>query len=177
MGDDLNPRTIEQAESARRSFLKWLLGAIVFINGLVVGVPYLRVIFSRVKIKKSEWTEVAALSSLPVGRPKDLKFMVPTEDAYLRGTALRSVWAIRHSQQDVTIFSPICPHLGCYYKWDEQTASFECPCHASVYDINGKVLGGPAPRPLDTLPYKIEKGMVYVQWEQFKVGTPEKIPI
>lgn len=177
MGDDLNPQTIEQAESARRSFLKWLLGAIVFINGLVVGAPYLRVIFSRAKIKKSEWTEVAALSSLPIGRPKDLKFMVPTEDAYLRGTALRSVWAIRHSQQDITIFSPICPHLGCYYKWDEQTASFECPCHASVYDINGRVLGGPAPRPLDTLPYKIENGMVYVQWEQFKVGTPEKIRI
>jgi menaquinol-cytochrome c reductase iron-sulfur subunit len=46
-----------------------------------------------------------------------------------------------------------------------------------VFDINGKVLGGPAPRPLDTLPYKIENGRVFVQWEQFKVGTTEKIRI
>ena len=31
------------------------------------------------------------------------------------------------------------------------------------------------PRPLDTLPTKIEKGELFVEWETFKVGIPEKI--
>jgi quinol-cytochrome oxidoreductase complex cytochrome b subunit len=39
----------------------------------------------------------------------------------------------------------------------------------------GNVLGGPSPRPLDTLPGKIEDGILYVQWEQFRVGAPEKV--
>jgi hypothetical protein len=39
------------------------------------------------------------------------------------------------------------------------------------------VLGGPAPRRLDTLPVKIENGELYVEWKQFKSGTPDKIPV
>ncbi len=39
----------------------------------------------------------------------------------------------------------------------------------------GKVIGGPAPRPLDTLPYKIENGELYVQWKLYKAGIPQKL--
>ena len=50
---------------------------------------------------------------------------------------------------EVTAYSPICPHLGChYYDWNPQSKTFVCPCHGSVYSIHGKILGGPAPRPL-----------------------------
>ena len=39
-----------------------------------------------------------------------------------------------------------CTHLGCNVK---HTASgFECPCHGSRFDENGRVVQGPAPRPL-----------------------------
>ena len=44
-----------------------------------------------------------------------------------------------------------CPHLGCGYRWDDADHHFKCPCHGSVYDIAGKVVGGPPPRPLDAL--------------------------
>jgi menaquinol-cytochrome c reductase iron-sulfur subunit len=52
---------------------------------------------------------------------------------------------------------------------------FACPCHGSIYSIAGKVLGGPAPRPLDTLPMKLEKGELFEEWEMFRVGIPRKI--
>jgi len=177
MGDDLSAGKTEEAGTTRRTFLQWLIGALVFINGLIVGVPFLRAVLTRANVKKSDWTEVARISSLPAGQPKDFKFLMPTEDAYLRGTALRSVWVIRRSPEDITVFSPVCTHLGCFYAWNGKTAHFECPCHASVFDIDGKVLGGPAPRPLDTLPFKVENGVLFVQWEQFKAGTREKISI
>jgi cytochrome b6-f complex iron-sulfur subunit len=42
--------------------------------------------------------------------------------------------------------SSVCTHLGCNVK---HTANgFECPCHGSIYDANGRVISGPAPRPL-----------------------------
>jgi menaquinol-cytochrome c reductase iron-sulfur subunit len=114
---------------------------------------------------------------LPSGQPLHLKFTAQIEEAYIQETVLRSVWVIKHSPSSLTVYSPICTHLGCHFTWNEKTAHFECPCHGSVFDIDGKVLGGPAPRPLDTLPYKIENGSLLVMWEQFKAGVPQKISI
>jgi menaquinol-cytochrome c reductase iron-sulfur subunit len=112
-----------------------------------------------------------------VGEPAHLTSVDVHADAYMRETVTRHLWAIRRSDTDVTVFSPVCPHLGCQFDWDPSTAKFRCPCHGSVYSLDGKVLGGPAPRPLDTLPAKIEKGELYVEWVQFKSGTHEKIPV
>ena len=48
--------------------------------------------------------------------------------------------------------------------------AFQAPCHASVFTIDGRVVSGPAPRPLDTLPAQVRQGILYVEWEQFEVG-------
>ena len=42
--------------------------------------------------------------------------------------------------------SSICTHLGCNVKHIGQ--GFECPCHGSLFDENGRVVQGPAPQPL-----------------------------
>ena len=55
-----------------------------------------------------------------------------------------------------------CTHLGCTVPWDGARGRFACPCHASVFDITGVVLGPPAPRPLDVYPVRIENGVVKV---------------
>ncbi len=81
-------------------------------------------------------------------------------------------------ENDLIVFSRICPHLGCIYNfvgnWQEVTAGYggyvppearkhalmACPCHLSIYDPAdptqpGKVLSGPAPRPPRTFLYEI----------------------
>jgi cytochrome b6-f complex iron-sulfur subunit len=55
-----------------------------------------------------------------------------------------------------------CPHLGCAVPWVEEEGQFHCPCHGSLFDRNGVVLGGPAPRPLDTFQVSIRSGEVWV---------------
>ncbi len=45
-----------------------------------------------------------------------------------------------------------CVHLGCVVPWNDQEDRFHCPCHGSLYNRKGEVLGGPAPRPLDIFP-------------------------
>lgn len=178
MRKEQQPILIEKFSTTRRTFLKLLIGIITLFIGLILGIPFIQaLIVSKFKKAKLAWYKVAEVDSLPVDQPIRLNFFARTDDAYRHETTVHSVWAVKHSAYEVTVFSPICTHLGCYYKWDAGTKHFECPCHGSVFSIDGKVLGGPAPRPLDTLPYGIDNGILSVVWEQFKVGIPEKVAV
>jgi cytochrome b6-f complex iron-sulfur subunit len=55
-----------------------------------------------------------------------------------------------------------CTHLGCSVPWREDEGQFHCPCHSSLYNRVGEVLGGPAPRPLDIFPIEIVDGQLSV---------------
>ncbi len=37
-----------------------------------------------------------------------------------------------------------CPHMGCELKWNEEEKSWDCPCHGSRFDKDGKILDNPA---------------------------------
>ncbi len=55
-----------------------------------------------------------------------------------------------------------CTHLGCAVPWMADRKQFECPCHASIFDITGNVLQAPAPRALDLYPINFEQDMVLI---------------
>ncbi len=55
-----------------------------------------------------------------------------------------------------------CTHLGCTVPWREDEHQFHCPCHSSLFNTKGEVIGGPAPRPLDLFPMEIVNGQVVV---------------
>jgi len=42
-----------------------------------------------------------------------------------------------------------CAHLGCPVRWVPASERFLCPCHGGVYDLLGRRVSGPPPRPLD----------------------------
>ncbi len=50
-----------------------------------------------------------------------------------------------------------CPHLGCTVPWEESEGQFHCPCHQSVYDRNGVLVSGPAPRPMDLMSLRVDE--------------------
>ena len=54
-----------------------------------------------------------------------------------------------HDQNGLRAISLACTHLGCMI--EQRNFGFECPCHSSRYDINGKLLKGPANRDLPRL--------------------------
>lgn len=49
-----------------------------------------------------------------------------------------------------------CVHLGCTVPWNQAQGKFMCPCHASVYEVTGQNVAGPAPRPLDIMELTVE---------------------
>nr|WP_243766701.1 FAD-dependent oxidoreductase [Streptomyces sp. GC420] len=42
-----------------------------------------------------------------------------------------------------------CTHMGCIVHFNDAECAWECPCHGSRFDVDGKVIQGPALRPLD----------------------------
>ena len=44
----------------------------------------------------------------------------------------------------LTLKKPRCPHLGCALRWNRQEHSWDCPCHGSRFDQDGKLLENPA---------------------------------
>jgi len=52
-----------------------------------------------------------------------------------------------HDSAGFAALSAVCTHLGCNVK--KGRVGFECPCHGSRYNEAGRVVGGPAPRPLN----------------------------
>jgi nitrite reductase/ring-hydroxylating ferredoxin subunit len=59
-----------------------------------------------------------------------------------------SAWLVRRSSGELIAFDPRCTHAGCAYDWTDQ-ATFACLCHKGLFRIDGTVISGPPPRPLD----------------------------
>ncbi len=55
-----------------------------------------------------------------------------------------------------------CTHLGCTVPWREDEGQFHCPCHSSLFNRQGEVIGGPAPRPLDLFPVSLSDDKLVV---------------
>lgn len=112
--------------------------------------------------------------------PDTLEKIYKGKDMEFRDSSGQVIWT---NKQDVpyVVFSGKCPHLGCGYKWRTHKLLgqvFLCPCHLSIYDASGKVLDGPAPRPLDPLPIRVSAaGDIEIIDMEFKAGTKSQIRI
>jgi len=162
----------------RRTFLAWVSGAIAATIGAAVGIPLFGyTVLPALKRQKLSWNDVGPVGSLEPASPKEMACIYSVTDGWQKTTTKKSVWAVKDDKGAVTVFSPLCTHLGCGYRWEGEQRQFYCPCHNSYFAIDGKVLGGPAPRPLDTLPAKVEKGRLLVIYKEFKAGTSTKIEL
>ena len=91
---------------------------------------------------------------------------------------LGSLWLVRTVEDGpIKAFSTVCPHLGCGVDFDDKTGKFNCPCHASAFDLDGRCLGGPSPRGLDQLETQVEGRDVLVRYQRFRVGSSKREPL
>lgn len=65
--------------------------------------------------------------------------------AKLGGSA---VAAYRDEQGEIHAVSRVCTHIGCVVQWNNAEKTWDCPCHGSRFDTQGRVLHGPAVKDL-----------------------------
>jgi Rieske Fe-S protein len=75
----------------------------------------------------------------------------------------RVIYLVRSAGAPLRALDSTCTHLGCRTRFNPDTMQIECPCHGGKYDISGKVVAGPPPTPLRSLPTRIEDGRVLVE--------------
>lgn len=162
----------------RRTFFQWVIAAATGVIGLGLAGPLAGYLVSpALKRREQPWVEVGRVGDLKVGEPTQLDYVRTVHDGWMENRLHKAVWAIKQPDGQVVVFSPMCPHLGCGYRWEDGEHKFKCPCHGSVYDAEGKVLAGPAPRHLDVLPSKIENGKLFVIYKEFKSGLREAVEL
>jgi Rieske Fe-S protein len=127
------------APQGRRNFLTWFLGASV--TALLGSIAYPVARF----LGTPEQPE-AATSQVQVGPTNDPDFVEKGFKIVRFGS--QPVIVIKLSDTDIRAFSAVCTHLACIVGYRRQKKDIFCNCHNGEYDLEGRNIAGPPPRPL-----------------------------
>ncbi len=166
---------MSQELQTRRGFYVAAINMLGALVGAAVAIPAVAYLLIRPKnASDGNWIEVGSLDQLQTGKPEQVLYDRKYVDGWKKVIEKTSVWLVKNGDHSITAFNPACTHLACPYHWVDERKQFVCPCHDSVFSIDGKVLGGPAPRPLDRYLTKIEDGKVSIGSQAIEQGQSEK---
>lgn len=132
--------------TGRRRFLAWFLGTT--LGGLVASALYPVARFlSPPDVPEATTNEVdAGPADDPVFGEKGFKIV---------RFGSEPVIVLRVAEDDYRAFTATCTHLACIVQYRLDRRLIWCYCHNGIYDLNGRNIGGPPPRPLTPLVVKI----------------------
>ena len=148
--------------SRRRFYLTFIYGLWGLISAALVAPAMVYLLLPPKVRRESDWVEAGDVTKLQPKTPVEVFFRKNRVDGWKVSSEKQTAWVVKLSDQNIVAFGPQCTHLGCAYHWDENTSEFLCPCHSSVFSVDGKVVSGPAPRPLDRYETRIENGKLLV---------------
>lgn len=151
------------AEMDRRKFLTTMLGVSGGTIALTMGVPLAGYALSpAMKKEKVEWISIGGLADIKTGEPTKVNYSFEKSDGWVKGEVKKTAWVVKKNENDILVFSPYCTHLGCGYNWDPGSKQFKCPCHGAVFTMEGDIVSGPQPRPLDRYETKVADGKLAI---------------
>ncbi len=136
-------RNSQTPEIPRRRFVNFILGGGILTTVGSIFVPLINFVLPPKKQEAVQSSVVAAkVGDLSLNSGKVFRF----------GT---KPGILIHTQQDEYVaFSAICTHLQCTVQYRKDFKHIWCACHNGHYDLTGKNISGPPPRPLEA--YKVD---------------------
>ena len=143
----------------KRDFLRYIL-----LGGLAAwAASVLYPILAYLKPPKQGEVEV---SSVKAGKLSDLA----KDSGTIVRFGNRPVILVRLEDGTVRAFSATCTHLDCTVQYRKDMGTIWCACHNGKYDLTGRNVAGPPPRPLTPLRVIEEGGVLYVARPDGKHG-------
>jgi cytochrome b6-f complex iron-sulfur subunit len=121
----------------RRYFVNSLLGSGLIATAASIFYPILKFVIPPDSAE-------SAVMSVSVGRPDDIQ---PNTGAIFKFGGEPGL-LIRTPEGELRAFSARCTHLNCTVQYDSGEKSIICACHGGQFDLNGKNIAGPPPKPL-----------------------------
>jgi len=135
----------------RRNILQWILG-----GGFAASI--LSFVYPAIRFMNPPAVPEAAVNEASVGSASGWK---PNSGKIVRFGS-RPVLLIRASESEWRAYSAICTHLNCTVQYQEAERQIWCACHNGFYDLNGRVVSGPPPRPLEEYTVRVRGDEVVV---------------
>jgi len=141
----------------RRNFFVGVMYGLWGLMTAALSIPSLLYLMARPRMRRQgEWVTIGDVSRLPTNVPVEMAFRRNRVDGWKVVSETNTAWVLKVSDSNLVAYAPQCTHLGCAYHWDPRRSGFICPCHNSIFSIDGKVLEGPAPRGLDRYQVRID---------------------
>ena len=95
-----------------------------------------------------------------------------------KNVKIGSAWVIER-EGELRAFTTVCPHLGCAVDYDAGLGKFKCPCHDSLFGLDGAREEGPSPRALDELVFEEQQEgeLLAIRYERFQQGVEDKVKV
>jgi cytochrome b6-f complex iron-sulfur subunit len=136
----------------RRAFLDWLLGLSAVGTVVAIVYPVIKFVFPPPRPKGR------AKGAVLVGRAGEM----PPGSGRVFPLGTRPAILIHTPDGKWRAFSARCTHLSCTVRYRQDLSMLFCPCHDGRFDLTGKNVGGPPPRPLPEYPVVLKGDEVYV---------------
>lgn len=140
-----------ESTQQRRSFLKWLMGLSIFGWLGTVFYPITRFLIPP-RIPE------ANISSIRVGTATDFLEASGTIFQFGRKPGI----LIRLKNGDYKAFAATCTHLSCIVQYRDDLNQIWCACHNGRFDLSGRNVAGPPPRPLEEYDVNMKGDEVWV---------------
>lgn len=127
----------ENTQQKRRDFLQYILGGsfLAWLGAIIYPV------LSYLKPPKQAEVEV---NSVNVGKSSSIAL----NSGQIIKFGTKPVLLVRTAQGNFKAFSAVCTHLDCTVQYKNDLGLIWCACHNGKYDLNGRNISGPPPRPL-----------------------------
>lgn len=161
-----------EGQVSRRTFLSRLSLGLGALGTMLVGVPVVGFVLSPMLRKPTrKWVGVGAVDRFSSGETVSVRFREPSATSWAGVTGETAAWVRREGQNEFIAFVVNCTHLGCPVRWEAEAKLFLCPCHGGIYYSDGKVAGGPPPRPLHRYKTRVHNGQLQIQTRPIPITT------
>jgi len=181
-----DPKDKRPSADERRDFLKRLLAGIIgTVLGLFPAAAGLKFFFDPLRRKSivGAPVRVTSIEALPAdGVPRKFPVIADREDAWNKfaNVPIGAVYLRRTPEGKLEALNVVCPHAGCPVDFKPEQGKFLCPCHNSLFNVDGKIAdtASPAARPLDSLTVELRNEKeIWVKFQNYEAGKAKKIPV